>query len=166
QVSHGYIKSPEALEPNVKRHRTTASAIYNQPLGHDTNWSTSFVWGQNNDSGETTQSFLLESNYQRQRDTIYLRWERVEKSGRELVLNSADLNRIFPVNAYTIGYVRDLSHGNKIDLGLGAQFTINDWPDRLDRYYGDGLGYGFEVFLRIRPSLHSHKMEGATPSAP
>src|SRR5438128_5103224 len=90
QVSHGYIKSPEALEPDVKRHRTTASAIYNLPLGHDSNWSTSFVWGQNNDSGETTQSFLLESNYQRGRDTIYARWEHVEKSGHELVLATAD----------------------------------------------------------------------------
>jgi hypothetical protein len=156
QVSHGYIKSPEALEPDVKRHRTTASAIYNQPLGHDTNWSASFVWGQNNDSGETTQSFLLESNYQRGRDTIYARWERVEKSGHELVLATADLEKIFSVNAATIGYVRDLSHGNKIDIGLGGQFTLNVWPDGLDRYYGSGVGYGFQVFLRIRPSLHGH----------
>jgi hypothetical protein len=38
QISHGYIKSPEALDPDTKVHRTTASAIYNQPLGRDTNW--------------------------------------------------------------------------------------------------------------------------------
>ena len=169
QVSHGYIKSPEALEPDVKRHRTTASAIYNQPLGQDRNWSTSFVWGQNNDSGETTQSFLVETNFQRGRDTVYARWERVEKSGHELVLHDVDLHRIFPINAATIGYVRDLTHGRDIDVGLGAQFTINDFPDRLNRYYGDDLGYAFEFFLRIRPSLHNHgatKMEGAAPLAP
>jgi hypothetical protein len=169
QVSHGYIKSPEALEPGVKRHRTTASAIYNQPLGHDANWSTSFVWGQNNDSGETTESFLLESNYQRGRDTVYARWERVEKSGHELVLARSDFDEIFPVNAATIGYVRDLSHGNNIDIGLGGQFTVNIWPNELDRYYGDGPGYAFEFFLRIRPSQHSHltnEMEGAGASAP
>jgi hypothetical protein len=63
---------------------------------------------------------------------------------------------IFSVSGYTIGYVRDLSHGNGLNIGLGTQFTINDRPDRLDRYYGDGPGYGFEFFLRIRPSLHSH----------
>jgi len=154
QVSHGYIKNPEALGPDVKRHRTTASAIYNQPLGPDSNWSTSFVWGQNNDSGEITQSFLLETNYQRNRDTVYARWERVEKSGHELVLRDADMERIFPVNAVTIGYVRDLSHGNKIDVGMGGQFSVNVWPNGLDRYYGDGPGYAFEFFLRIRPSLH------------
>src|SRR5437667_2866093 len=112
QVSYGYIKSPEALEPDLKRHRTTASVIYNLPLGRDSNWSTSFVWGQNNDTGEgKTQSFLLESNYQRGRDTFYARWERVQKSGEELVLNPAADTRIFPVSAYTVGSVRDLSHG-------------------------------------------------------
>ena len=156
QFSHGYIKSPEALEPDLKRHRTTASIIYNQPLGADSNWSNSFVWGQNHDTGEgKTQSFLIESNYQRGRDTVYLRWERVEKSGHELVLNPPDESRIFPVSGYTIGYVRDLSHGDGLDIGLGTQFTINDRPDRLDSYYGDDLGYAFQFFLRIRPSLHS-----------
>jgi hypothetical protein len=157
QISHGYIKSPEALEPDLKRHRTTASVIYNLPLGHDSNWSNTFVWGQNHDTGEgKTQSFLIESNYQRGRDTVYLRWERVEKSGHELVLDPPDESRIFPVSGYTIGYVRDLAHGNGLDIGLGTQFTINGYPDRLDRYYGDDLGYAFEFFLRIRPSLHSH----------
>ena len=157
QVSYGYIKSPEALEPDLKRHRTTASAIYNLPLGNDTNWSNSFVWGQNHDTGEgKTQSFLVESDYQRGRDTVYFRWERVEKSGHELVLNDAADTRVFPVGAYTLGYVRDLSHGNGIDIGLGTQFTINNRPDTLDRYHGDDLGYAFEFFLRIRPSLHSH----------
>ncbi len=157
QVSYGYIKSPEALEPDLKRHRTTASIIHNLPLGHDSNWSNTFVWGQNHDTGEgKTQSFLVESDYQRGRNTVYLRWERVEKSGHELVLDPPDESRIFPVSGYTIGYVRDLSHGNGLDIGLGTQFTVNDRPDRLDRYYGDGLGYAFQFFLRIRPSLHGH----------
>jgi hypothetical protein len=155
QVSHGYIKSPEALDPDLKLHRTTASAIYNLSLGHDTNWSTSFVWGKNDLTHEgKTQSFLVETDYQRGRDTIYGRWERVEKSGHELVLDEIDHDKIFAINAASIGYVRDLTHGNKIDIGLGGQFTVNIWPDDLDRYYGDELGYGFQVFLRIRPSLH------------
>jgi hypothetical protein len=157
QVSYGYIKSPEELDPNTNIHRTTASAIYNLPLGNDTNWSNTFVWGQNNATKEgKTQSFLIESNYQRGRNTIYFRWEHVGKSGHELVLNEAAHSRIFPVAGYTLGYVRDLSHGNGIDIGLGTQFTINNRPDTLDRYYGDDLGYAFQFFLRIRPSLHSH----------
>src|SRR5207248_6822738 len=117
QVSHGYIKSPEALEPDAKRHRTTASLIYNKSLGPDSNWATSLVWGQNNDTHEgKTESVLIETDYQHERDTVYARWERVEKSGHELVLAGVDLKEIFPINAVSVGYVRDLSHGNKIDI--------------------------------------------------
>jgi Heavy metal binding domain len=156
QLSHAYIERPEALEPNVNRHRTTASLIYNR-LGPDSNWATSLVWGQNNDTNEgKTESVLLETDYQRERNTFYGRWEWVEKSGHELVLDRSDLDEIFSVNTVSIGYVRDLSHGNNIDIGLGGQFTLDFWPRELDRYYGSGPGYGFQVFLRVRPSLHSH----------
>jgi fructose-1,6-bisphosphatase II len=92
----------------------------------------------------------------RGRDTVYFRWERVQKSGHELVLDPPDESSIFPIGGYTIGYVRDLTHGNGLDIGLGTQLTFNDRPDRLDRYYGDDLGYAFQFFLRIRPSLHTH----------
>ena len=153
QVSHGYIKSPEALEPDVNQHRTTASIIYNKPLGRDSNWSIFFSWAQNNTTHEGKSTALIaETNYQRGRNTIYGRWERVEKSGHELVLTGNDLDRIFPVSGYTIGYVRDLTHGSGIDIGLGGQFTLNDMPNRLKRYYGNDLPYSFQVFLRLRPS--------------
>lgn len=154
QISHGYRHSPEALDPTVNQHRTTASAIYNQPLGADANWSTSLVWGEDRDTGtRATQAFLLETDYQRQRNTIYGRWERVEKSGHELVLDPADEDTIFPVSGYTVGYVHDLVHGRGVDVGLGGQFTVNDLPSGLERYYGSGLPYSFEIFFRIRPSL-------------
>jgi len=163
QFSHGYLKSPEASEPTAKRHRTTASIVYNKVLGQDTNWATTFVWGQNNDTHEgKTQSFLLESDYQRGRDTFYTRLERVEKSGHELVLRGDDQEKIFPIFAASFGYVHDFTHGDGLDVGLGAQFTIDDRPDDLSRYYGDEVGYGFQVFLRIRPSRHQHhEMERA-----
>ena len=156
QVSHGYLHSPEELEPEAKRHRTTASIIYNVSLGHDSNWSNSFVWGQNRDTGDgKTQSYLIETNYQHGHDTFYARFEHVEKPGHELVLDAVDRERIFPINAYTVGYVRDLAHGRGIDLGLGGQVTIHDVPDELDRYYGDEIPFSFQVFLRLRPSLMS-----------
>jgi hypothetical protein len=160
QVSHGYMHSPEELEPQANRHRTTASLIYNRPLGPDSNWSTSLVWGQNRDGGHgKTQSVLVETNYQRQRDTVYARFEHVEKPGHELVLDPIDEERLFPINAYTLGYVRDLSHGGGIDVGLGGQVTINDVPGALDRYYGNDIPVSFQVFFRIRPSLMgNHQM--------
>ena len=162
QVSHGYLKSPEQLESGLKQHRTTASAIYNVRLGQDGNWATSFVWGQNNTTHEgKSQSLLLETNYQRGANTVYARWERVEKSGHELVLSGPDRDRIFPVAGYSVGCVRDLVHNHGMDLGLGAQFTINDMPDRLQNYYGSDLPYSFQFFVRIRPSHHD--MTGHEP---
>lgn len=163
QVSHGYLKSPEAQDPNTNRHRTTASVIYNRPIGPDANWSNSFVWGQNNTTGEgKTQSFLVESDLQFHRETVYGRFEYVEKSGHELVLRGADLDRIFGVSGYSLGYAHDLRQGQGLDIGVGGQITLYSRPGSLDRYYGDGLGYGFQVFLRIRPSL----MTGASMPMP
>jgi heavy metal-binding protein len=159
QLSHGYLHSPEELAPDENQHRTTASLIYNRPLGPDANWSNSFVWGQNRGHGGKTQSFLLETNYQRGRDTFYGRFEHVEKPGHELVLDEVDHERVFPINAFTVGYVRDLSHGGGIDVGFGGQFTIHDVPGDLDRYYGDAIPIAFQVFLRVRPSLMSHHPE-------
>jgi hypothetical protein len=154
QISHGYLHSPEELDPEANRHRTTASLIYNRALGHDSNWSSSIVWGQNHDTARgETHSVLVETNYQRGRDTFYARFEHVEKPGHELVLDPIDEERVFPINAWTLGYVRDLAHGNGIDVGLGGQVTINDVPADLDRYYGDDIPISFQVFLRVRPSL-------------
>jgi hypothetical protein len=157
QFSHGYLRSPEELEPGANRHRTTASLIYNTPLGPDSNWSSSIVWGQNRDGDQgKTQSVLLETNYQRGRDTFYARFEHIEKPGHELVLDPIDEERVFPIRAYTVGYVRDLSHGRSVDVGLGAQLTIDDVPGELERYYGDDIPFAFQVFLRVRPSLTGH----------
>jgi heavy metal-binding protein len=162
QVSHGYLKSPEELEPDLKQHRTSGSAIYNLPLGPDANWATSLVWGQNDTTHEgRSQSFLIETNFQRGPNTVYARWERVEKSGHELVLTGPDAERIFPIGGYTIGFVHDVLHNRGIDVGLGAQFTLNDMQDRLEKYYGTDLPYSIQVFLRIRPSRL-----GAAPGQP
>src|SRR6185312_3854762 len=53
QLSHGFLRSPEAQEPSTDIRRTTASLQYNQPLKRG-NWATAFVWGRNHtsDAGE------------------------------------------------------------------------------------------------------------------
>lgn len=154
QVSHGFLKKPEPGEPEItSRHRTTASLIYNKPLGNDANWSNALVWGQNNDTHEgRTNSYLLESALQRRANTFYARFENVQKSGHELVLPAPDTDRVFGVNSLALGYVRDLKRDNGVDVGLGAQVTFNSNPSGLNAYYGGSRHTGFQVFLRIRPS--------------
>jgi len=153
QISHGYIKSPEALEPDVKVHRTTASVIYNRRLGAESNWSNSFVWGQNDTTSEgKSQSFLVETDFQWKRETVYGRFEFVQKSGDELVLVTPDPHRMYDIKAFSAGYVHDFCHGKGIDVGLGGQFTVDVHPASLNRYYGDNPDFGFQIFFRIRPS--------------
>jgi Heavy metal binding domain len=153
QISHGYIKSPETLEPEVKVHRTTASVIYNRRLGPESNWSNSFVWGQNDTTREgKSQSFLVETDFQWKRETVYGRFEYVQKSGDELVLMSSNPRRMYDIKAFSLGYVHDFCHGKGIDVGLGGEFTVDVHPDSLNRYYGDNPDFGFQVFFRIRPS--------------
>lgn len=153
QISHGFLKEPESLETGVNIRRTTASLMYNKPLGPDSNWATSLVWGNNNPNhGPSSNAYLVETAYQKKRNTLYLRAERVQKSGHELVLDSSLEHTLFPVNAVSVGMVHDIKHGEGVDVGLGAQLTYGNNPSTLDSYYGGNNHLGFQVFLRIRPS--------------
>jgi hypothetical protein len=154
QISHGYLRDPERSEPEIRiMRRTTASAIYNKKLGERKNFSGSFVWGQNYANTERTNSFLFEGNYKFDRNTVFGRVERVQKSGHELVLDEIDEHDIFWVGAYSLGYIYDIVQGKSIDVGLGTQVMFNQNPQSLAAYYGGTNHQGFQFFVRFRPSL-------------
>lgn len=152
QVSYGLVHNPEGDGADV--HRTTASWIYNRPLGMDANFTTALVWGQNDNSDEgISNSYLAEADYQHNADTLFTRIENIQKSGHELVLPAPyDTAKLYDLGAYTVGYVRDLTHGKGIDTGLGFAVTANTKPSSLDPFYGGGTPLSFEVYLRLRPS--------------
>jgi hypothetical protein len=152
QVSYGFVRNPEGDGADVRR--TTASWVYNRPLGGDSNLQTALVWGRNDLTGEgKSNSFLEEADYQRGRDTVFARFEQIQKSGRELVLPAPfDNARLYGLGEYTAGYVRDLRHGKGIDTGVGFAVTANTVPSGLTAFYGSGTPLSFEVFLRFRPS--------------
>jgi hypothetical protein len=61
QVSRGWLKSPESLEPNVSLRRTTASVSHQYNFGANRLQST-LAWGRNQKQpGETTDGWLFES---------------------------------------------------------------------------------------------------------
>lgn len=153
QVSHGYIRDPEPSEPALKiLRRTTASAIYNKRFDAKRNWASTFAWGQNYGNGERSNSFLFETNYDLDKNAVFGRLERVQKSGHELVLDPPDEHKVFWVGAYSIGYIRDIYSRKGLDLGLGGQATVNQNPVGLIPYYGGTVHGGFQLFLRIRAS--------------
>ncbi len=163
QVSYGYIKSPESLTPDLDQHRTTASIIYNKPLAIGQFFTTTAVWGQNYESdGTRSNAYLLEADYHRRQDSIYGRVEFVQKSGTELVLDADPtqlavspglVETLFPIGAYTLGYVHDLPHPERgTVVGLGGQMTFNTRPASLVPFYGPQTPWGFELFARFRPT--------------
>jgi hypothetical protein len=159
QVSYGFVHNPEGDGADV--HRTTASWIYNRPLGGDSNLQTALVWGQNDLSDEgKSNSYLGEVDYQRGVNTYFSRIELIQKSGHELVLPAPfDNAQLYNLGEYTVGYVRDLRHGKGIDTGVGFAVTANTKPSSLDPFYGSGTPLSFEVFFRFRPSRMKMGME-------
>ena len=164
QISNGYIKSPESLDPGVDQHRTTASVLYNKALGYESNWYAGAVWGRNllTDGSPASSAYLLETDYRRDGNAYYARFERAQKAGHELVLpNPFVAGTLFDVGSYTFGYVRDLNRQlNGTRVGLGAQITLAPKSTGLDAYYGAGTPTAFQVFLRLRPTATT--MSGMT----
>jgi hypothetical protein len=148
QVSYGFIKSPEQLEPDVNQHRTTASAIYNRKLEHG-NWQTIFAWGRNNNQpGPSTDAFLLESAVSWYQHMLFARAENDDKN--ELFPEADPLHgHSFNVNKFSIGYVYDIPIGEHLSLGLGMLGSLYSLPSALDTSYGSSPA-SYMAFTRVK----------------
>jgi hypothetical protein len=148
QISRGHLNSPEQLEPEIDKDRTTASAIYNRPLG-DGNWQTTFAWGRNaSDPGETTDSFLLESAATlAARHTLFGRAERQEND--ELSGHGHGDEEIFNVGKISLGYVYDAILRDTWKTGVGSLVSLALIPSELEDEYGE-TPVSWMVFLRTR----------------
>ena len=154
QVSHAYIKSPEALHPNENVNRTTASAQYAIQFKKDQSLNATAVWGMNklkNEDGE--HAVLLEASYRIKKLALYGKYEFVQKSTEELNLNETMYgDNLFDVSAFTIGANYDLLQVNKTRIAVGTHFTLYKDPPILYSLYGKNPS-AFEVYLRIYPSM-------------
>ncbi len=148
QVSYGFIKSPEQLEPEVSQHRLTASAIYNKKFEHG-NWQTTLAWGENDaQPGATSNAFLLETALGWYAHTIFLRAENVGKD--ELFPPASALGgRMFDVSQFSLGYVYDIPIGEHLSLGLGALGSLYDLPAAIQPSYGPGPS-SYMLFTRVK----------------
>ena len=152
QVSHAFIKSPEALHAHDV-YRTTASATYALRLASGALLNATGLWGMNkvkNHDGE--HAVLLEASLRKKRIVGYTRYELVQKSVEELNLDKNEYghDRLFPVNALTLGAAYDLLRINPIRTSIGAQLTLYSAPSSLDALYGRHP-LAAEIYLRIYP---------------
>lgn len=160
QVSHGFIKSPEGLHPEENIYRTTASATYSMPLGEEKTVNVTALWGLNKTPDQQgDNSALLEGDLRLKRFAIYGRYEFVQKTTEELVLDPVAYGdeTIFPINAITLGLNYDLFKIGPLNLAAGGQLTYYAADRKLNSLYGKNP-LGGEVFLRLYPRMMKMKM--------
>jgi cyclophilin family peptidyl-prolyl cis-trans isomerase len=160
QVSWSFLKSPEVLEPEVNVQRATASLIYYHPIGMEKGWATTFIWGMNKpSSGDAQNSLLVESELQLMDKSFYVRLEIVNKTSEDLGLTEFH-ERLFLVNALTLGASKMLLTRYGMALSLGVQGTAYSFEEELEPFYGSNP-FSLEVFFRLSPGwlkMNNHKM--------
>jgi len=157
QYSYARIASPESLFPTEDQERMTASIMYNRPF-HDGNWASTVLWGHTRSllDQSIADSYLLESTVRfSARNHAWTRIENAERSN-ELILGENPLSPNFEerpigkVQAYTLGYDRDIDVLPHLSSAIGVQATVYGVPDALRPIYGAHPA-GVAVFLRLRP---------------
>jgi hypothetical protein len=154
QVSHGYIKSPEALHPDENINRNTASATYAANLG-TTSWvAATALWGQNKSPARPpSNSALLEATIKLNKWAVYGRGEWVQKSVEELNLNHAEYgpdSQVYQVGTATAGLAYDLFSFSHLVVAGGGQLSLYKTARHLKSLYGNTPLAG-EVYLHIYP---------------
>lgn len=156
QYSVGELSGPEALAAPQNVRRMTASLIYNRPLHHG-NWASMILWGrnQNREGGNIGNGYLLESTLRLlHKNYVWTRIENVDRTNELLLgenpLPSGFAERYFTrVQAYALGYDRELGHLPHLSTAVGAQLSWYGVADTLRGSYGP---HPVELlaFLRLR----------------
>ena len=177
QISHGFLRSPEAHSPGEDIRRTTASVQYNRVFDRGF-WASAVVWGRNHVSGHgearNLNAYTLESTFNfLTRNYAYARLELVD---RDELLSEEELEAMgvtnhhapFRVGAYTFGGARELWNTEKLSLALGSDLTFYSKPAALDALYGRSP-VSWKLFLRLRPGRmkhDAHATHGTTQAPP
>jgi hypothetical protein len=155
QVSHGYLASPEALEPDTALRRTTASASYQHNVG-PYEGQTTLAWGRNRkEPGGSTNGYLLESALRVQANTtVFGRVERVQND--ELLHDVHDgegmHGQAANVGKLSVGAVHDFAQLGKVKFGAGALVSRYWKAAALDPVYGANPS-SWMVFLRAKLAM-------------
>lgn len=148
QISYGWIKSPEQLEPNVNTQRTTASISYNKAW-EASNWQITAAWGRNSNSpGPNLNACLLESAIElNNRHVLFGRAEYVAKNELFIPPNP-NAAKVFNVGKVDLGYLFEFPLVPYTLWGLGFVGSASFVPSSIKSTYG-GTPLSYMVFLRI-----------------
>jgi len=162
QYSFAHLFSPEALHPREDIDRMTASVMYNRPLGNG-NWASLLVWGRNKNQpgGLVWNSYLAESTLRfAGSNSVWGRLENVDRTNELLFKNGVEPPNfretiIGRVQAFTIGYDRDIQLVPYLATAIGGQATFYGVPDSFEPSYGSHP-LGVAMFVRLRLVRKQH----------
>lgn len=160
QVSYGYLRQPEELEPGDIR-RTTGSLTWTRQRADRTFAITAAV-GHNKKMFTDLTAYLGEALARFHNTTFYARGEWMDIETEHLLFPTI-VHKPHPgelvdqLGALTLGGVQDVVSSKRFLLGLGADVTMFQVP-RITRptganlvdYYGSSP-YAVHVFARVRP---------------
>lgn len=156
QVSAAYLTKPEALDPGDQKRRT-ASISYTRAFGRG-EWANTIVWGQiyKESLDNTLSSWLVESLLRfANRHAVSLRAERSDKDElfphvhSPIIVRPAPSVPTFRIDAATLGYTFDVLTAPSWRAGIGATYTVYQYPERLEPFYGNDARTAL-VFVRVR----------------
>ncbi|MBI3004724.1 MAG: hypothetical protein HYY49_04840, partial [Ignavibacteriales bacterium] len=150
QVSRGNIRNPEGHGNDVIR--TTASILHSTRVFEGADWSSSLVWGQNDEHHGVQNSFLLESALSLSNYAFYGRLELIEKPQEELGIY-IDPGHNENIAQLSLGGLRKIGGSNRLTVNLGVQGSVSKLSTTLNQFYGKNP-FSFQVFLQVLPGRH------------
>lgn len=155
QFSKAWVKDVHELGPREDINKMTASVLHSLKLRSDHYLNSAFVWGYNEPKNHhsSSHSFLFESTYSIVSTSIFGRYEWVQKSTEELLLESSFAHgELFSINSFTLGAQQRLFTSWKTNFSLGLQSSIFITPKVLEGVYGNNP-FALQVYLRLSPAL-------------
>jgi len=143
QVSHGWIKSPEGLDPDVDERRFTASATYFRQFDFGSLAATAAFGNKHLSDGTDTNALLLEGEFKPDDDwTLFARGESIES--KELLGGG----QIRGAGEISLGAIRDFRLAEHWKIGLGGLYAFDFAPSSPTASYGSAP-HGAMAFVRL-----------------
>lgn len=172
QASYGYLKSPEALEPETAVRRFTTSASHHATIGGN-EWATTLAWARNDDHAPAGRTRLpgafLESTWVvADRHTFFGRFEQVDKDelfdatasyddahdgAQQDGPHDARHDGAYRIRKLSLGYIHDFASTGAVRWGIGGLVGVARGPAALDPVYGR-RPMSYLLFLQGRIAGH------------
>ncbi|HEY4076423.1 MAG TPA: hypothetical protein VGM26_05760 [Rhizomicrobium sp.] len=143
QVSGGWLKSPEQLEPDVDEQRVTASATYYNVFEFGSIAATAAFGHKHLSNGVSEDAGLLEAEYKPH--PLWTLFARTEIIGSDELVPEPGVKS---AGELSLGAIRDWKIANHMKFGLGGLYAFDFAPSSPSQPYGDDP-HGAMAFVRI-----------------